>query len=153
MSNTNNDTNAAVGSTNNDSNIKDGNQDINPTTKQEETNRPTLSLTNNEQEEQIHKEQKLKSEYILNKKQSQFNSASKTLSIHSSKLNVISLTQDTIDDRLLELRKRWRLSVPNHGVHVSYPIQPCDVIAVDVWVGRERGGGSMVKRGRIWYSV
>ena len=78
------------------------------------------------------KEQILRSEYILKRKQLQYESSYTSLQSHYKRLKVLTTTQHTLDTRLLELRKRWRLNVPNHGVHVQYPIQPTDVIAVDV---------------------
>ena len=100
---------------------------------------PKSTFTANIAQEQRIKENQLRSKYVLKRKYHQYKSSSQLFQNQYKKLKVVTTTQHTIDSRLLELRKRWRLNVPNHGVHVEYPIQPCDVIAVDVDIYARRG--------------
>ncbi len=91
-----------------------------------------IDIGGDDDNDEYKKERQLRSQYVLNRKRSQYESSSSTFAQHYKKLKVVSTMQHTIDERLLQLRKRWRLFAPTHGVHVSYPIQPRDVIAIDV---------------------
>ncbi len=109
-----------------------GNLPLDRETHNDPQNLDSKIIDNDQQGDQTNVEQKLRSQYILKRKQAQFESASNALHSHYKRLKVVTTTQHTIDSRLLELRKRWRLNAPNHGINVEYPIQPTDVIAVDV---------------------
>lgn len=126
-------TETSTASTPTTSNVQNvGNLPLDRETHNDSQNLDTKIIDNDQQEDQTNVEQKLRSQYILKRKQAQFESASHALHSHYKRLKVVTTTQHTIDSRLLELRKRWRLNAPNHGINVEYPIQPTDVIAVDV---------------------
>ena len=64
--------------------------------------------------------------------QTNVNGASQILSKHEESLRKSLKRQRVIDCRLLDLRKRWKLSLPDHGTKVIAPVQPHELVAVDV---------------------
>ena len=58
--------------------------------------------------------------------------ASQILRKHGEDLSKSLKRQRLIDCRLLDLRKRWKLSLPDHGTKVEAPAQPHEIVAVDV---------------------
>ena len=90
-------------------------------------------------------DQRLRSNYVLQTRQSQYTNASTVLSRHTKRLCSSISAMRIIDDRLLKLRKQWRLVAPEHGTRTFGPVRPKEVVAVDVEVyDRDRlgGGGS-----------
>ena len=87
-------------------------------------------------------DQRLRSNYVLQTRQSQYTNASTVLSRHTKRLCSSISAMRIIDDRLLKLRKQWRLVAPEHGTRTFGPVRPKEVVAVDVEVyDRDRLGG------------
>ena len=87
-------------------------------------------------------DQRLRSNYVLQTRQLQYNNASTVLSRHTKRLSTSISAMRIIDDRLLNLRKQWRLVAPEHGTKTFGPVRPKEVVAVDVEVyDRDRLGG------------
>lgn len=74
----------------------------------------------------------LRSKFILKRKRQQFQSSSFTLRQHYKRLKVVTAAQKVLDQRYLQLRKRWKLSAPEHGSVVQAPVRPNETIAIDV---------------------
>ena len=77
-------------------------------------------------------EQKLRSTFVLKRKRTQFEHAHKVLSSHSKRLKRSLATQQVLDQRYLQLRKKWRLVAPEHGTKVIGPVRSTEVVAIDV---------------------
>lgn len=76
-------------------------------------------------------EMKLRSKYVLKRKRQQFQNAKDTLYQHHKRLKVATVAQRVIDRRLLQLRNRWKIDVPEHPL-VPVPIRPDEVVCIDV---------------------
>ena len=77
-------------------------------------------------------EANLRASFILKRKRQQYQNASFTMKQHHKRLKVITAAQKVTDRRYLELRKRWRLSAPEHGSVVQAPVRANEVVAIDV---------------------
>eukprot|EP00584_Thalassiosira_punctigera_P014929 CAMPEP_0172560014 /NCGR_PEP_ID=MMETSP1067-20121228/86755_1 /TAXON_ID=265564 ORGANISM="Thalassiosira punctigera, Strain Tpunct2005C2" /NCGR_SAMPLE_ID=MMETSP1067 /ASSEMBLY_ACC=CAM_ASM_000444 /LENGTH=790 /DNA_ID=CAMNT_0013349737 /DNA_START=268 /DNA_END=2640 /DNA_ORIENTATION=+ len=95
-------------------------------------------------DESILTDQRLRSKYVLRRRQSQYENASTVLSRHEKRLSSSVAVMRILDARLRSLRNRWRLVAPEHGTRTTGPVRPREVVAVDVEVyDRDRlGGGS-----------
>ncbi|KAL7541913.1 hypothetical protein ACHAXR_012251 [Thalassiosira sp. AJA248-18] len=100
-------------------------------------------------DESILLDQRLRSKYVLRRRQSQYDNASTVLSRHERRLSSSISVMRILDNRLRTLRKRWRLVAPEHGTRTVGPVRPREVVAVDVEVyDRDRlGGGSRASAG------
>ena len=87
-------------------------------------------------------DQRLRSEYVLQRRQSQYTHASQVLNRHTKRLSTSLSVMRIIDNRLQSLRKRWRLVAPEHGTRTVGPVRPREVVAIDVEVYDRLGGGS-----------
>ena len=87
-------------------------------------------------------EANLRAQFILKRKRQQYKSSSFTFKQHHKRLKVVTAAQKVTDRRCLELRKRWRLSAPEHGSVVVAPVRPNETIAIDVDIynGRSSAG-------------
>ncbi|KAK1745196.1 atypical kinase COQ8A [Skeletonema marinoi] len=93
-------------------------------------------------DEYIQLDQRLRSNYVLQQRQSQYDSAVTVLSRHERRLSASLSVRRILDARLRALRKRWRLVAPEHGTRTVGPVRPREVVAVDVEVyDRDRLGG------------
>lgn len=93
-------------------------------------------------DESIQLDQRLRSNYVLQQRQSQYDSAVTVLSRHERRLSASLSVRRILDARLRALRKRWRLVAPEHGTRTVGPVRPREVVAVDVEVyDRDRLGG------------
>eukprot|EP00571_Detonula_confervacea_P008657 CAMPEP_0172317842 /NCGR_PEP_ID=MMETSP1058-20130122/33011_1 /TAXON_ID=83371 /ORGANISM="Detonula confervacea, Strain CCMP 353" /LENGTH=782 /DNA_ID=CAMNT_0013032503 /DNA_START=97 /DNA_END=2445 /DNA_ORIENTATION=- len=95
-------------------------------------------------DESIMHDQRLRSKYVLRRRQSQYDNASTVLSRHEKRLSSSISVMRILDTRLQSLRKRWRLVAPEHGTRTVGPVRPREVVAIDVEIyDRDRlGGGS-----------
>jgi hypothetical protein len=93
-------------------------------------------------------DQRLRSSYILDRRQLQYTTASSSLTRHCKRLVSSIAATRIVDDRLRSLRHRWTMAVPEHGTSVNAgPVRPSETVAVDVEVYNRRrdglvGGGS-----------
>ena len=89
-------------------------------------------------------DQRLRSKYVLRRRQTQYDNASTVLSRHERRLSSSLAVRRILDARLRSLRRQWRLVAPEHGTRTVGPVRPREVVAVDVEVyDRDRlGGGS-----------
>jgi hypothetical protein len=93
-------------------------------------------------DESILLDQQLRSNYVLQQRQSQYDNAFTVLSRHERRLSASLSVRRILDARLRALRKRWRLVAPEHGTRTAGPVRPREVVAVDVEVyDRDRLGG------------
>lgn len=93
-------------------------------------------------DESILLDQRLRSNYVLQQRQSQYDNAVTVLSRHERRLSASLSVRRILDARLRALRKRWRLVAPEHGTRTVGPVRPREVVAVDVEVyDRDRLGG------------
>ncbi|KAL7496678.1 hypothetical protein ACHAWT_004764 [Skeletonema menzelii] len=93
-------------------------------------------------DESILLDQRLRSNYVLQQRQSQYDNAVTVLSRHERRLSASLSVRRILDARLRTLRKRWRLVAPEHGTRTVGPVRPREVVAVDVEVyDRDRLGG------------
>ncbi len=93
-------------------------------------------------DESILLDQRLRSNYVLQQRQSQYDNAVMVLSRHERRLSASLSVRRILDARLRALRKRWRLVAPEHGTRTVGPVRPREVVAVDVEVyDRDRLGG------------
>jgi len=93
-------------------------------------------------DESILLDQRLRSNYVLQQRQSQYGNAVTVLSRHERRLSASLSVRRILDARLRALRKRWRLVAPEHGTRTVGPVRPREVVAVDVEVyDRDRLGG------------
>mmetsp|Transcript_17861 Transcript_17861/g.28037 ORF Transcript_17861/g.28037 Transcript_17861/m.28037 type:complete len:723 (-) Transcript_17861:179-2347(-) len=93
-------------------------------------------------DESILIDQRLRSNYVLQQRQSQYDNAVTVLSRHERRLSASLSVRRILDARLRALRKRWRLVAPEHGTRTVGPVRPREVVAVDVEVyDRDRLGG------------
>lgn len=76
-------------------------------------------------------EMKLRSNYVLKRKRQQFQNAKDALYQHHKRLKVATAAQRVIDKRLLQLRNRWKMDVPEHPL-IPVPIRPDEVVCIDV---------------------
>lgn len=76
-------------------------------------------------------EMKLRSHYILKRKRQQFENAKDSFYQHHKRLKVATVAQRVIDRRLLHLRNRWKIDVPEHPL-IPVPIRPNEVVCIDV---------------------
>jgi hypothetical protein len=74
----------------------------------------------------------LRSRFILKCKRKQFISSTLTLRQHHKRLKVVTAAQKVLDKRYLQLRKRWKLSAPEHGSVVQAPVRSNETVAIDV---------------------
>ena len=74
----------------------------------------------------------LRSKFILKRKRQQFQSSTITLRQHHKRLKVVTAAQKVLDKRYLQLRKRWKLSAPEHGSVVQAPVRSNETVAIDV---------------------
>ena len=74
----------------------------------------------------------LRSKFILKRKRQQFQNSTSTLRQHYKRLKVVTAAQKVLDQRYLQLRKRWKLSAPEHGSVVQAPVRPNETVAIDV---------------------
>lgn len=80
----------------------------------------------------IHEEDlKLRSNFVLKRKQKQFFDAKEVLYQHHKRLKVSCNAQRVIDRRLIELRGKWRIAVPEHP-SIPIPVRPDEVVCIDV---------------------
>eukprot|EP00970_Alexandrium_tamarense_P019138 scaffold13644_cov179-Alexandrium_tamarense.AAC.1 len=95
-------------------------------------------------DESILLDQRLRSKYVLRRRQSQYDNAATILTRHERRLSSSLSARRILDTRLRSLRRRWRLVAPEHGTRTVGPVRPKEVVAVDVEVyDRDRlGGGS-----------
>ena len=112
-----------------------GNANAKPSTAASQT---AQAKTDEQEEEMI-----LRSKYILNRKRKQYSDATDTFLQHYKRLQVVTSAQKVVDQRYLQLRKRWKLSAPEHGNVVQAPVRPNETIAIDVdiYSGKASGGG------------
>jgi len=82
----------------------------------------------------------LRSKFILKRKRQQFQSSTFTLRQHYKRLKVVTAAQKVLDQRYLQLRKRWKLSAPEHGSVVQAPVRPNETVAIDVDIYNQRQG-------------
>lgn len=93
-------------------------------------------------------DQRLRSSYILDRRQLQYTTASTSLTRHARLLLSSIAAARIVDGRLRSLRHRWTMAVPDHGTSVNAgPVRPSETVAVDVEVYNRRrdglvGGGS-----------
>ena len=93
-------------------------------------------------DESILLDQRLRSNYVLRQRQSQYDNAVTVLNRHERRLSASLSVRRILDARLRALRKRWRLVAPEHGTRTVGPVRPREVVAVDVEVyDRDRLGG------------
>lgn len=93
-------------------------------------------------DESILLDQRLRSNYVLQQRQSQYDNAYTVLNRHERRLSASLSVRRILDARLRTLRKRWRLVAPEHGTRTSGPVRPREVVAIDVEVyDRDRLGG------------
>ena len=93
-------------------------------------------------DESILLDSRLRSKYVLQRKQSQYTNASTVLSRHGRRLSSSISVMRILDNRLRTLRQRWRLVAPEHGTRTVGPVRPREVVAVDVEIyDRDRLGG------------
>lgn len=94
------------------------------------------------EDEAILLDQRLRSNYVLQQRQYQYDNAVAVLSRHERRLSASLSVRRILDARLRALRKRWRLVAPEHGTRTVGPVRPREVVAVDVEVyDRDRLGG------------
>ncbi|KAL3816280.1 hypothetical protein ACHAXA_008088 [Cyclostephanos tholiformis] len=87
-------------------------------------------------------DQRHRSAYVLRRRKSQYDGASRALSRHARRLSLSIAATRVLDARLRELRGRWKLAVPEHGTRASAgPVRPEEAVAVDMEVYRGHGGG------------
>lgn len=84
--------------------------------------------------QRLKRDRKLRASYLLQRKLLCFSSASKVLERHRRSTSASLKRQRFIDKRLLRLRKRWKLALPEHGTKVVAPASPHEIVAVDVEV-------------------
>lgn len=115
------------------------------TAKVESTNSLSSSNNNNGaiiQDEIISIDQRLRSSYILDRRQLQYTTASSSLTRHARRLLSSITATRIVDDRLRSLRHRWTMAVPEHGTSVNAgPVRPSETVAVDVEVYNRRRNG------------
>ncbi|KAL7427113.1 hypothetical protein ACHAXH_000974 [Discostella pseudostelligera] len=89
---------------------------------------------------------RLRSEYVLQRRQAQYDNASNVLMRHSKRLSLSVGVSRILDNRLQILRHKWHLVAPEHGKKYVGPIRPREIMAVDVDVYdrglRDGRGGS-----------
>jgi hypothetical protein len=76
-------------------------------------------------------EMKLRSHYILKRKRQQYENSKDSFYQHHKRLKVATVAQRVIDRRLLHLRNRWKIDVPQHPL-IPVPIRPNEVVCIDV---------------------
>ena len=92
--------------------------------------------------ESIALDQRLRSNYVLQRRLSQYDNASTVLSRHERRLSASLSVRRILDARLRTLRRRWRLVAPEHGTRTIGPVRPKEVVAIDVEIyDRDRLGG------------
>ncbi len=85
---------------------------------------------------------RLRSEYVLQRRRSQYDNASNLLLRHSKRLSLSVGVSRILDNRLQTLRHKWHLVAPEHVKRNVGPIRPREVMAVDVGIyDRDTGGG------------
>ena len=78
-------------------------------------------------------EERIKSLYVLKRKRSQLLKARAVLGRHKRRLEAAIVAQAQPDQRLRELRRRWRLVAPEHGTRaLPHAARPTEVLACDV---------------------
>jgi hypothetical protein len=94
-------------------------------------------------EKKTAEEEKIRAEYIGKRKRSQFQQASKVLERQERRLAAAISAQRVVDERLQQLRPRWRLVAPEHGTRAQpHATRPTELVAIDVHVfDRDRTGG------------
>lgn len=118
--------------------------------KEGEDGDPSSTVTDTEVDESIILDQRLRSKYVLRRRQSQYNNASTVLSRHEKRLSSSISVMRILDTRLQTLRKRWRLVAPEHGTRTIGPVRPREVVAVDVEVyDRDAASTEQSSLGRI----
>jgi len=96
-------------------------------------------------------ESQLRAAYIGKRKRDQFVKATEFLEKQQERLAASVLAQSVMDDRLQQLRKRWRLVAPEHGTRAKpHAVRPTEIVALDVDVydrDRTGGGSQALKQG------
>lgn len=91
----------------------------------------------------LQEDMRLRSEYVLLRRQSQYDNASRVLRRHSKRLSLSVGVGRILDNRLQTLRQKWHLVAPEHGKRTVGPIRPREVVAVDVDVYDSGLGGGV----------
>jgi len=93
-------------------------------------------------QKELQEEQRVKAAYVLKRKRAVFDQASRVLYRHEKRLAAAVQAQRIPDQRLLQLRRQWRLVAPEHGTRAKpHAVRPTEVVAVDVDVYDASGGG------------
>lgn len=95
----------------------------------------------------LKQDRKLRAQYLLKRKRLSYAktisandkkihpwSAADVLELHAKRLKSQLKRQRVVDRRLLDLRKKWKLSLPDHGTRVVAPARPQEIVAVDLKV-------------------
>ena len=95
----------------------------------------TATATTKPQQQQldVQEEQRTKASFVLKRKRVQFEKSATTLQRHRRRLAAAVVAQQQPDQRLRQLRQKWRLVAPEHGTRAApHATRPTEVIACDV---------------------